>query len=69
MGERVGGKKKCPLHFTLKRVKVYFLFFIKGTKKRRKRRTKKRRKRRTKRLHFCGQGWEGRHCANAASLA
>jgi hypothetical protein len=35
-GGKSGRKKKCPLHFTLKRVKVYFLFFIKGTKKRRK---------------------------------
>jgi hypothetical protein len=24
MGEREGGKKKCPLHSTLKRVKVFF---------------------------------------------
>jgi hypothetical protein len=62
MGEREGGRKKCPLHSTLKRVKVFFLKILeKGTKKGRKRRTKK--------LHFCGQGWGGRHCANAASLA
>jgi hypothetical protein len=33
MGEREGGKKKCPLHSTLKRVKVLFLFFLKGQKR------------------------------------
>jgi hypothetical protein len=59
-GER-GKKKKCPLYSTLKRVKVLLIFFLKRTKKGRKRRTKK--------LHFCGQGWGGRHCANVASLA
>jgi hypothetical protein len=33
MGERVGGKKKCPLHFILKRVKVSFLKVYKRNKK------------------------------------
>jgi hypothetical protein len=33
MGERVGRKIKCPLHFTLKRVKVSFSFFNKRDKK------------------------------------
>jgi hypothetical protein len=61
MGKRVGGKKNCPLNFTLKRVKVFFYKFYKMDKKERKKSTKK--------LHFCGQGWGGRHCANAASLA
>jgi hypothetical protein len=60
-GGKSGRKKKCPLHFILKRVKVLFKFFIKETKNGRKKRTKK--------LFFCGQGWGGRHCANAASLA
>jgi hypothetical protein len=59
-GER-GWKKKCPLHSTLKRVKVFFYKFLKEIKKGKKRRTKK--------LHFCRLGWGGRHCANAASLA
>ena len=60
-GEKSGRKKNCPLHFTSKRVKVNFIYFIKGTKKRRNKITKK--------LHFCGQGWGSRHCANTASLA
>jgi hypothetical protein len=28
MGGRLGGKKKCPLYFTLKRVKVLFFNFL-----------------------------------------
>jgi hypothetical protein len=57
-----GRKKKSPLHFTLKRVKVFFFFnFIKETTKGRQKRTKQ--------LHFYGQGWGGRHCGNATSLA
>jgi hypothetical protein len=56
-GER-GRKKKWPPHSTLKRIKVFFFF-----------KTIKGRKERTKKLHFCRQGWGGRHCANATSLA
>jgi hypothetical protein len=59
-GGKRGREKNMSLHSTLKRVKVFFL---------KEKRTKKGRKRRTKKLHFCGQGWGGRHCANAASLA
>jgi hypothetical protein len=33
MGERVRGKKKCPLYFNLKRVKVSFFKFYKRNKK------------------------------------
>jgi hypothetical protein len=32
-GEREGGKKKCPLHSTLKKVKVFIFIFKKGQKR------------------------------------
>jgi hypothetical protein len=60
-GGRVGGKKNVPCISLWRELKSLFFNFIKETKKGRQKRTKK--------LHFYGQGWGGRHCGNATSLA
>jgi hypothetical protein len=61
MGKEWEEKKNVPYISLWRELKFLFFNFIKETEKGRQKRTKK--------LHFNGQGWGGRHCGNATSLA